>query len=271
MSPFETRDLLALDAFGLIPGPDESEGEFCLRVARIQATHYYSNAKLPQLDSVFERVRATFGIFPRWARIDFCQHDLRWWQVGGWDGGDAPRIALQSALYRGEYWGYSCSEVLAHELAHAARCAFPHDTFDEFLCYQLSKSWLRRKFGPYFSQKWTPSLLCLAVASSAVMPLCTELDSHFFAAQTAVAAWCVIQCALMAKFLQVALYCSLFARARRLLFKALGEGDGRWWLFRLTQQDALSIGFWGVRWRVLLRGKGPRRRLLRAARAQHRL
>ncbi len=261
MGKFFDVELIRLDALGLIPGPDECEVEFWARATRCLESP--NSGDSTRHCTALNRVQAEYGVYPRWVKIDFDHAALRWWQIGAWEGGDFPRIVLQNALYRGSYGGYSHQEVLAHELAHAARSAFSHDLFDEFLCYQLSVSGLRRFLGPYCSQPWTPILLLSALAANVIWVVIEVVAPETLFAELAFGVWMIAYGAVGCSLLRFAFCLALFMRAKHLLCKVFGKSRGRWWLFRLSQKEALSVGLLGLNSQGLTCGSGPRRRLLR--------
>lgn len=271
---FSGDEIDLLDARGLIPGPFESASSFATRarsaIGEIAPDRQPSDAP-ESLHSALDQLEATYSTRPIWPRITWDFSSARGWQLGCWEelGASCSRISLKGEFARGPHWGYSASEVLAHELAHAARCAFPADLLDEYLCYGLSPRKYRRLLGPLLA---SPRLVTLTIISAgtglfsliaAVLPNSGLADLGL---QGALWSQILVGLCLTERLARIA----LFWRAEGVL-ERFDRGKGRWWLFRLTQKEACAIGLKGRVCTVMFPEKGPRRELFRAQRAFVRL
>lgn len=261
------EELKAFDRKGLIPGPGESAYAFVIRARKcledLEIKTPFMKAFEFHLQSAFNQLDTMYGVRPEWPdiSIDFSlafSLKLGYWQERA---GSSGQLFLRKELMGGNYWGYHLREVLAHELAHAARCAFPADLLDEYLSYQLSPKWYRRFLGPLLS---SPALLPLSLAAVIVDFL--RLSMHFFNQADGIEPFLSkglfwIQVALGLWALKRLTQLALFERAKRVL-ERICPGHGTWWLFRLTQKEALIVGVLG-RWTPFkYLGGGLRRQLI---------
>ena len=264
----DSEELQALDQKGLIPGPNEGADVFIGRVRALlkdlETKPQPKEALELHVQSALNLLESTYGTRPQWPRVSCDQGLSRSLSLGYWEERfGSGQIFLQKELIRGKVWGYSAREVLAHELAHAARSMFPADLFDEYLSYQLSPRWHRRYLGPLLA---SPALLAFLLANL-VIALTTLLITPFeqkglfadflfkglFGIRITLSFW------ILGRLTQLL----LFWRAGRVL-ERLSPGFGSWWLFRLTQKEALVVGIMGRRAPFKSLGEGLRRQLFRA-------
>lgn len=166
------EELIELDAQGFIPGPEETEALFLARVERTQKAYRTQTDPLPSAhwEWVRHHLQELFGFAPRYLTAFYSNADLTPWQgaVIWLQEHSFPVIQLRTALRKGTYLGlYRREEVLAHEAAHAARCAFSASCFEEFFAYMTSERRLQRVLGPILARPWEvwPFFLLLLSAS----------------------------------------------------------------------------------------------------------
>lgn len=156
-------DHALLDCFyrGLIPGPEESEEAFLLRVKQAQ----------PLAHPEWDEVSSPFKI--DWVPISYSNHQIAWWEAAAtWISEDQlPSIQLRKNFQKGSFLGYKRSEVLSHEAIHAARMRFDEPLFEEVLAYSTAPQAWKRFFGPLFSRTWEPLVLMAGVALGIFWPL----------------------------------------------------------------------------------------------------
>ena len=156
-------DNALLDYFyrGLIPGPEESEEAFLLRVKQAK----------PLAHPEWDEVSSLFKI--DWVPISYSNHQIAWWEgAATWISEDQlPSIQLRKNFQKGSFLGYKRSEVLSHEAIHAARMRFDEPLFEEVLAYSTAPQAWKRFFGPLFSRTWEPLVLMVGVALGIFWPL----------------------------------------------------------------------------------------------------
>lgn len=170
MKPLSTQDLIAFNKQGLIPGPGESDEAFhqralfCLSLrqtlaqsSEVPEIFLQQGAEKPHLSAAFPLTKTLFDITPGWLPLIFSNEKLPPWHGGcAWIfqlDDDAPTAALlqlrQRFAHSQRYLGlYDKTEIIAHEIAHVGRMAFPESKFEEVLAYQTSSSSFRRWLGP---------------------------------------------------------------------------------------------------------------------------
>ncbi len=125
--------------------------------------------------------------------------------------------------------------------------AFQADLFDEYLCYKTSDLRYRRLLGPYFSSFAAMPMVCMFAMS------CLLLSSSLFFFPNSVFEELAWKFWLFALTLQISIFfCylslfGLFTLATFRLKRAFGD-RGSWWLFRLTQKEALKVAFLGAKY-----------------------
>jgi hypothetical protein len=144
-------ELLLLNAQGFIPGPSESEEDFVKRVANLKEM-LEGKEWIPRAhwDWVRNHLKGIFDFEPHSLPAYYSNQGLAFWQGAAcWiEEGRVVSVQLKEGLRKGSYWGYSRSEILAHEAVHAARSAFDEPASEEFFAYLVSEKWWRRAFGP---------------------------------------------------------------------------------------------------------------------------
>lgn len=243
---FTTALLRYFDQIGWIPGPRETAGAFANRLKKRGSNFVPPCSVLQQLAT--HRIWTLFKVRPQGYRWQFDQSTLRFWQIGYFqsDGGDASDHIAIKAQGQGTRWRYSADEVLAHELAHAARAAFPADLYDEYLCYKTSDFRYRRLLGPYFSSFAAIPMICLSIMSCLILSLSLALFPNSIFEELAWRLWLLALTLQISIFLCYLLLFGLFALAAFRLKKTFGDG-GSWWLFRLTQKEALKVALFSTR------------------------
>jgi hypothetical protein len=149
------HELLAYFRRGLIPGPDESQESFSLRVQKNTPLNHFEWA------AVAEKTKH-FGWAIDWMPIVYSNYKLAWWEGAATWISEKPFIQLRTGFQKGSYLGYSRLDVLAHEAVHAARIEFKEPLFEEMLAYSVAPQKWKRFFGPLFSRSWEPLVLLLA-------------------------------------------------------------------------------------------------------------
>ena len=154
---FTDQELLKLNARGLIPGPQESEQEFLLRLKKLEAVGVEGT---PVSQADWEEAHAVigplYGIRPDWIKAYYSNRKLPFWQAAAtWIEESIPSVQLKTPFQKGSYYKlYARKEVLAHEAVHAARTAFNEPRFEEIFAYRTSTSFLPRWIGPLFRHSW---------------------------------------------------------------------------------------------------------------------
>ena len=169
------RDLLALDKIGFIPGPNEDEEAFALRVSKTQ-NQYKEGEWIPEVhwDWVREFLYELFNVKPLYICAFYSNRGLTPWQgAASWiEGGKLSSIQLREGLKkRGRYLKlYRREEILAHEAVHGARCGFNEAIFEEFFAYMTSEKRWRRVLGPILRRPWEAWPFLLFILGGAFFP-----------------------------------------------------------------------------------------------------
>lgn len=154
------EELLFLNQSGFIPGPFESENEFRERIESTkQAFFKLGVSAIPSShwDWVGNKLRDLFDFTPSCLPVFYSNRSLRPWQgAAAWvERGQILAIQLRESFKKGSFLRiYQRSEILAHESVHAARSAFPADSWDEFFAYMTSDRAWRRVLGPIVQRPW---------------------------------------------------------------------------------------------------------------------
>lgn len=173
---FTDLQLFELNQRGFIPGPGESEEQFCHRIeaAKVFFTNPPKELKaqgeisLPHWDWVRLHLKELYDFHPESLFAYYSNHKLAPWQgAASWifDSGSGPLCAVQlrKGFLKGRYLKiYSRDEILAHEAVHAARSAFEESATEEFFAYFTSQTKWRRALGPIIRR---PSEVWLFFAS----------------------------------------------------------------------------------------------------------
>lgn len=175
-------ELVRWNKLGLIPGPAESEEAFLERVKFcLNLRNELKDELLPpdRKDASFDILAAPFKISeenfdvrPEWVPLFFSNWKLLPWHGGSaWifqcekDGPLGAVLQLRKAFFsKTRYLGlYERGELIAHEMAHAARMAFDEKEYEEIFAYKTSKQGISRTFGPILQSsvesKWFVFLL----------------------------------------------------------------------------------------------------------------
>ncbi|MCC6127975.1 MAG: hypothetical protein IT584_02110 [Chlamydiae bacterium] len=165
---FTDLELFELSQRGFIPGPGESEEQFCHRIdaAKVFFTNPPKELKAqdeiasPHWDWVRLHLKELYDFYPESLFAYYSNHKLAPWQgAASWifDMGSGPLCAVQlrKGFSKGRYLKiYSRDEILAHEAVHAARCAFEEPIGEEFFAYFTSQTKWRRVLGPIIRRSW---------------------------------------------------------------------------------------------------------------------
>lgn len=174
----DTNNLKHYSAIGLIPGPQETEEQFLLRVKEgegLRAKMGADEISTEILDKAIEKTKPLFGIAPRWVPVLFSNEKLSPWHGGAaWIfqcEKDSPTTAF--IQLRKKIGFYHPEEIVAHELSHVGRMMFEEPQFEEVLAYRTSNSALIRWLGPIFQASWESMLFVLTLALILVVDIFT--------------------------------------------------------------------------------------------------
>lgn len=148
---------------GLIPGPHESEPLFLRRVERSPAASLIAACGL-----------AEFGMTPDWVAIKHDSEELRPWEGAATLIDEDSEGIPHADIHLGRSLFLTVPALLAHEMVHAVRCAFPETIMEEVMAWRTC---------PCKTLRWL-SGLCLDIM---------QLVLAFFAIQTAVMGWILEQ------------------------------------------------------------------------------
>jgi hypothetical protein len=151
-------ELLQLNREGFIPGPSESEEDFCNRVALVKKTFEIGEwIPTSHWDWVKICLRQMFDFEPSALPAFYSNESLRLWEgAAAWiEGRRIVSVQLRKTLQQGSYLGiYKREQILAHEAVHAARSAFDEPENEEFFAYMTSEQKWHRVFGPIVKRPW---------------------------------------------------------------------------------------------------------------------
>ncbi len=161
------KELIAANRQGLIAGPNETDEQFKKRLCRCQGSKDAALVQSSWFQKALDGVEHLYHIRPDWVEVCFSNRGLCPWHGGGtvlWEDEDHHKhlyIQLRKVFAKSErsFWGYTRTELLAHELVHAGRMAFEEERFEEMLAYRVSRWSLRRYLGPLIKKKWEAMLL----------------------------------------------------------------------------------------------------------------
>ncbi|MGM0439711.1 MAG: hypothetical protein ACQEP8_01185 [Chlamydiota bacterium] len=176
---------------GIIPGPGESRQDYFKRGEGLLKKSSDSPSPIPEehLRTPLNTCWRLFGVTPDWVVCYYSNRQLASWHGGATlyeeEGGQTIDIEIQlrqAFKYKDSYLGiYSRDEILAHELVHAGRMAFPDSCFDEFLAYRTSSSSLRKFLGPLFTNSIGAVIfLSLIVLALLFQMMGLIIDAHWF-------------------------------------------------------------------------------------------
>ena len=172
MKSAEIDQYLIWNQQGLIPGPGESEkdfcrrAEYCLQLVREIDPEFEQHFPFPKEDQALGQVvmedssaltKKLYDIYPQWVPIFFSDYKLAPWHGGcAWifqireDSPTAAILQMRRAWRdKTTYLGiYKREELIAHELSHVGRMMFHERKFEEILAYQTSSARWQRWLGP---------------------------------------------------------------------------------------------------------------------------
>lgn len=156
----EDSTLLFYNSRGYIPGPDESEEEFLLRIQK-------NSNKSSALDSrewTALHLKEIFDFIPASIDVFYSNKNLAPWEGAAcWMDEGFVSLQLREGFKKGKFLWYSKEEVLAHEAVHAARAAFQEEENEEFFAYLTSTKKWRRVLGPILKrpfEAWVWLIFC---------------------------------------------------------------------------------------------------------------
>jgi hypothetical protein len=170
-------ELLALNARGFIPGPDEDEYQFLSRVHSCLKDDQASTME-PSLIEALNHVQHLFDVKPDWLHVLYKNQGLAPWEgAATWifpseNGELRAEIQMKKTFKsRNSYLGiYRKEELLAHEMTHAVRMAFDSSRYEELIAYKTSGYKLRRWLGPMLENRTEAYLLISALLICLVAP-----------------------------------------------------------------------------------------------------
>lgn len=182
-----SKELIAWNQKGWIPGPAEDEEAFLARIQKLD--HFFSSPPtnvddfLTDIDWEGARriTQRLYGFAPDWIVAHYSNENLPFYQGGAaWlfeeKGIKIPLIQLKKRFERGSlYKIYRKEEVLAHEAVHAVRMGFESPKFEEIFAYKTSPSFFRKWLGPIFQTSWESILFLLLLA----IPLSAQIAFYF--------------------------------------------------------------------------------------------
>lgn len=166
--------LIALNAKGLFPGPDERMDLFEKRIEKVVSFSQNLEDPITAEDcrECHQITQNLFGFRADWIAATYSNKKLPLWQgAATWlyelDGYWIPLIQLKRSFKNKKHLGlYSRCEVLAHEAVHATRMTFKNSHFEEIFAYNTSDNFLRKRFGPLFFNSWESYFFVILLALS---------------------------------------------------------------------------------------------------------
>ena len=197
-----------LDQAGFLVQPGESAEDYARRVAEIKqhSVAFYNRFDRKGLLEIFpglnvnlkdqisreimeeatERTREAYGFSVRWVPGFFPEREfgLFWGGCAVWEEENpTPVIVIRKNFRKKQKWFiYDRTELISHELCHAARMPLMDGALEEHFAYGISQKWLRRAIGNCF-QKDTDAIffvipaVILALVQSAITFL--HLEQRF--------------------------------------------------------------------------------------------
>lgn len=289
----KTGDLEAaaeLDQAGFLVQPGESAEEYAVRIAETKrhgldfynrfdrkgSLEIFPGLKVNLKDQIsreiieeaMERTREAYGFSVRWVPGFFPEREFGpfWGGCAVWEEENpTPVIVIRKNFAKKQKWFiYDRTELISHELCHAARMPLMDQELEEHFAYGISKKWLRRTIGNCF-QKDTDAILfvipaiILALVQSAITFLHLEwLPIWPFWILALI--WPVYliarNCVQTGKYKKAYknLQMAGFSNPRRILFRSIYEETS---LFAKTRPDHLKTllnekAEKEFRWRVIL-------------------
>lgn len=252
------KELLALDSEGLIPGPGESEENFCQRVQAVKECFHGQEMPLAphHWQWASEQLQALYGFYPRWCCASYSSKGLAPWQAAAtWI--DVKRVyTIQLRPSKWLSWLVDADEVLAHEAVHAARAAFNEPKSEELLAYLTSSAKWRQVIGPLFRQPKEALILMTLIGSGAILQVMEAVWDVFLGSSGCFFTAAILCCGWSFRLLRMR---KRFERAARHLAPQLRDpAMVRAVLFRLTDDEIVQLSRGksflannDLRWRVI--------------------
>lgn len=167
-----------LDHAGLLVQPEETAEAYALRVAETKqhglafydrfdrkgSLEIYPGLKVNLKDQISreiveeatERTREAYGFSVRWVPGFFPEKEFGpfWGGCAVWEEEEpTPVIVIRKNFAKKPKWFiYDRTELISHELCHAARMPLMDLELEEHFAYGISKKWLRRTIGNCFQR-----------------------------------------------------------------------------------------------------------------------
>lgn len=265
MNKFTDEELMDLNQRGLIPGPDESLGDFEKRA------NYCLNLKnnfkellgqeipeeidlqlsLPLIAEAAPVTKKLFDICPDWVPILFSNFKMLPWHGGSaWifqlseDSPTAAFFQLRKIFVSAKtFLGiYDREELISHESAHIGRMVFEEPKFEELLAYRTSKSIFRRWFGPIVQSSWESLLFIFVLILCFFSDLAIMLSGYSDPNHSTL--WIKIIPVLLFLFGlgRLSLRHWQFNRCLKKLKTILGEEKANAVIYRLRDQEIIDFG-----------------------------
>ena len=151
------QELLAFNAKGFIPGPNETEEQFLKRIEITRQSYVRESLPRAHLEWTKHHLSQLFGFEPESLIAFYSNENLTPWQGAAcWiDEKGVSTLQLRKGFQKGRYLRlYSREEILSHEAIHAARSAFHEPENEEFFAYSSSEKKWRRVLGPIIKRPW---------------------------------------------------------------------------------------------------------------------
>jgi len=244
--------LQAYNQIGLIPGPAEDEAGFLKRVQKIlnpsveEMPISGTKVEKDQWIAAHQLTKELFDFQVCWLPAVYSKRNLPFWQgAAAWiyqdvEGVKKTVLQLRPSMKFKPYLGlYPQQEVLAHEIAHAARMAFDEPHFEEKLAFLTSKSGYRRFLGPFFRSSKESYVFVILL----ILPLLTQIASLFFEASAFFTSlsflpWCCLAFGLI-RLLHLQNLFKKSIKKIRCLLKDPKKATAV--LFRLTDQEIIFL------------------------------
>jgi hypothetical protein len=186
---FTDERLLALNAQGLIPGPQESEEaffkrtEYCLHLPEHLAVPLHNGI----LDGPNQEMKHLYDIVIDWVPVIFSNERLAPWHGGcSWifqyaeTTPTAALMQLRQIFRHQQSYLRICDrdELLRHELVHVGRMKFEEPRFEEMFAYASSTSAFRRWFGPLVQASWEAVVFLMILAAIFIFDIFLMIFGH---------------------------------------------------------------------------------------------
>jgi len=241
----DSATLAALDERGLLPGAGETLTDYTTRLHQLQdrltgleqqlaetGSFTVENMTFQATDRIdpllfaeaSEKTRALFGFAVDWVPGFYVDPKCAWLFGGCAFSFDPDFFSLfiirKVFATRSRWFLYSRRELLAHELAHAARFALYDAKYDERFAYLTAETGFRRSLGSVFR---TPSDSFLLLGSTLLLLLAQVLKFSILPWLPMWLFWGLVAAAALFLAGRHLLTSAEFARARRSLGMVFGE------------------------------------------------